>query len=242
MTLIPPRPRRIDAALKREALLGSQFFQAMQPHEIDEILAFSTERRVARNATVFAKGDPGTSLMAVLAGRVRVGSVSAEGREVTLNVMGPGEIVGEIALLDGKPRSADVVAVVDTTLLVVERRHFMPFLLRHGDLLERLLVVLCDRLRKTSLALEDVAMADLPMRLARLLLKLAEDYGRPTDGVAGSVRIDLKLSQRDLSNLVASSRESVNKQLAVWRRESVVDLAAGYLILRRPVALQSLLD
>ena len=85
-------------------------------------------------------------------------------------------------------------------------------------------------------------MADLPMRLARLLLKLAEDYGRPTDGVAGSVRIDFKLSQRDLSNLVASSRESVNKQLAIWRRESVLDLVAGYLILLRPAALQSLIE
>lgn len=228
--------------MKREALLGSQFFQAMRPHEIDEILGFSTERRVARNASVFAKGDPGSSLMAVLAGRVRVGNMSMEGREVTLNVVGQGEIVGEIALLDGKPRSADVTAMVDSTLLVVERRHFMPFLLRHGDLVERLLAVLCERLRKTSLALEEIALFDLPMRLARLLLKLSDDYGRPTADAAGGTRIDMKLSQRDLSNLVASSRESVNKQLAVWRREGVVELDAGYLILRRPQALQSLLE
>ncbi len=242
MTLVPARPRRIDAALKREALLSSRFFQAMQPHELDEIIGFSTERRVARGATVFAKGDPGSSLAAVLAGRLRVGNVSVDGREVTLNVAGPGEIVGEMALIDGKARSADVIAVVDCTLLVVERRNFMPFLLRHGDMVERLLGVLCDRLRKTSLALEEIALFDLPVRLARLLLKLAEDYGKPAEGEVGSVRIDMKLSQRDLSNLVASSRESVNKQLAVWRREGVVDLDAGYMILRRPRALQSLLD
>lgn len=242
MSVLPARPQKIDAAVKREALMSSQFFQAMKPREIDEILGFSSERRVARNATVFTKGDPGSSMVAVLAGRVRVGNVSTEGKEVTLNVVGKGEIVGEIALLDGKPRSADVTAVVDSTLLVVERRHFMPFLLRHGDLVERLLAVLCERLRKTTLALEEIALFDMPTRLARLLLKLSDDYGRPTDGAAGSMRIDMKLSQRDLSNLVASSRESVNRQLAVWRREGIVDLDAGYLILRRPRALQVLTE
>jgi CRP/FNR family cyclic AMP-dependent transcriptional regulator len=170
-------------------------------------------------------------------GRVRISAVSTDGREVTLNVISPGEIFGEIALLDAKPRSADATAIEETTILVVERRQFLPFLRQNDDLYLRLLAVLCDRLRRTSLALEGIALFDLPARLARLLLKLAEDYGRPCDG---GTRIDMKLSQRDISTLVASSRESVNKQLRVWREDGVVAFDAGYLVLCRPVDLQEL--
>ncbi len=178
-------------------------------------------------------------MMAVLRGRVRVSAVSAEGREITLNVINPGQIFGEIALLDGKPRSADATASEDTLLLVVERRYFLPFIRNNEDMQLRLIAVLCERLRSTSLALEGLALFDLPARMARLLLKLGEDYGRPNpDGL----RIDLKLSQRDISTLVASSRESVNKLLRVWRDDGWVDLQGGYLVLRRPNQLRSLFE
>jgi CRP-like cAMP-binding protein len=230
-------PTRIAAGAKREALLGSAFFRSMRPEEIDEILAFATQRRFARGTLLMGKGEPGSSLMAVLAGRVRIGNVSTDGKEVTLNVIGPGEIFGEIALLDGKPRSADVTAIEDTTVLVVERKDFLPFLLRHDTLVERLLVVLCDRLRRTSGALEDLALFELPARLARVLLKLATDYGRPT---GAGLRIGLKLSQRDLANLVASTRESVNKQLRLWREAGIIDVDDNHIVLLRRADLEAL--
>jgi CRP/FNR family cyclic AMP-dependent transcriptional regulator len=230
---------RLDRELKRAALLGSPLFQAMTREELDETLKFATDRYCPRGTTIFQKGDDGSSLMAVLSGRVRVSSISAEGKEVTLNVINPGEIFGEIALLDGKSRSADATATEDTQLLVVERRHFLPFLKQNDDLYLRLLAVLCERLRRTSLALEELALFDLPARLARLLLKMAEDYGRPA---TGGVRIDMKLSQRDLSTLVASTRESVNKQLRLWREDGVVDLDSGYIVVRRSDDLRSLVE
>ncbi len=230
---------RLERNAKRDALLGSPLFAAMQPAELDEILKFASERRVRRGQTIFQRGDNGSSLMAVLRGRVRISSVSADGKEVTLNVISPGEIFGEIALLDGQPRSADATATEDTLLLVVERRQFLPFLRQNEDLYLRLLAVLCARLRRTSTALEEIALFDLPVRLARVLLKLADDYGRPN---GHGTRIDLKLSQRDLSNLVASSRESVNKQLRVWREEGVVDQEDGFIVLRRPARLRDLTD
>jgi CRP/FNR family transcriptional regulator, cyclic AMP receptor protein len=228
---------RLATEAKRAALLASPLFQAMQPTELDEILKLASERRYPRGAMIVQKGDRGDAMMAVLQGRVRVSAVSADGKEITLNVINRGEIFGEIALLDGKPRSADVTAQEDTTLLIVERRHFVPFLRRNEDLYLRLLAVLCERLRRTSLALEEIALFDLPVRLARLVLKLAADYGRP--GPEG-MRIDVKLSQRDISTLVASSRESVNKQLAAWRAAGVLELDGGYIILRRPAELKRL--
>jgi CRP/FNR family transcriptional regulator, cyclic AMP receptor protein len=121
----------------------------------------------------------------------------------------------------------------------VERRQFLPFLRQNDDLYLRLLSMLCDRLRRTSLALEELAMFDLPARMARLLIKLGADYGRP--GPKG-LRIDLKLSQRDISTLVASSRESVNKQLRAWRETGVVDVESGYIVLRRPEQLKLLVE
>ena len=224
--------------MKRDALLASPFFQHMDNEKLDEIIGFAVERRVPRGTSIFGKGDEGSSMMAVLVGRVRISAVSTDGKEVTLNVIGAGEIFGEIALLDGKPRSADATAVEDTVLMEIERKHFMPFLLRNPALLERLLVVLCDRLRRTSLVLEEIALFDLPSRLARLLVKLSIDYGRPAPG--GGTRIDMKLSQRDLATLVASSRETVNKQLRGWREQGVVDQTAGYLVVRNAAALERL--
>jgi CRP-like cAMP-binding protein len=228
---------RLERSVKRAALLASPLFAAMQPEELDEILKFALDRRVRRGQTIFQRGDEGSSLMAVLRGRVRISSVSGDGKELTLNVINPGEIFGEIALLDGQPRSADAVAIEDSVLLVVDRRYFLPFLRHKEDLCLRLLAVLCSRLRRTSTALEEIALFDLPVRLARVLLKLAEDYGRP--GSTGT-RIDLKLSQRDLSNLVAASRESVNKLLRTWRENGTVELEDGFIVLRRPVGLRAL--
>ena len=224
---------------RRTALLSSPLFQAMRPEELTEILSLAGERRFKRGQTILQKGDPGSSLMAVLRGRVRISVVSAEGKEMTLNVIGPGEVFGEIGLLDGQPRSADATAVEETALLVLERRHFQPFLERNQDLTLRLLAVLCARLRQTSMALEQIALFDLPVRLARVLLKLAAEYGRTTpDGT----RIDFKLSQRDLSNLVASSRESVNKQLAIWREDGLLSLDDGYIVVRRKAGLEALAE
>lgn len=224
---------------RRAALLASPLFAAMTQAELDSILTMAIEHRYRRGQTIFQKDDAGTAMMAVLAGRVRISSVSAEGKEMTLNVINPGEVFGEIALLDGKPRSADATAIEDTTLLVLERRDFLPFVLHNQDLTARLLAILCERLRRTSVALEDIALFDLPVRLGRVLLKLGEDYGRQTEA---GLRIDMKLSQKDLSNLVAATRESINKQLRAWREAGMVAIDGGYLILTRPARLKRLVE
>lgn len=230
---------KLDHDARRTALRCSPLFQAMRPGELDDILSFAIDRRVRRGQVIFQKGDSGSSMMAVLRGRVRISAVSAEGKEITLNVINPGEVFGEIALVDGKPRSADATATEDTHLLVVERRHFLPFLTRNQDLALRLLGVLCERLRQTSMALEHIALLELPARLALVLLKLAGSYGRLS---ASGTRIELKLSQRDLSTLVASSRESVNKQLGAWREDGVIAMDDGFIVLRRREELEALVE
>ncbi len=217
--------------IRRKALLSSSLFQAMRPEELDGILRLATERRFRRGQTIFQKDDPGSYMMAVLSGRVRIGAISLEDKEITLNMIDAGEVFGEIALLDGKPRSADATAIEDSHLLVIERRHFVPYLEGDKDLALRLLAVLCERLRQTSETLGDFVMFDLPARLGRTLIKLADDYGRP---LGQGIRIGIKLSQNDLSRLVASSRESVNKQMRAWEDEGLVVKEGGLLVLPRP--------
>jgi CRP-like cAMP-binding protein len=229
---------KLDRDARRAALRGCPLFEAVEPAELDAILDLASERKWKRGQTIFQQGDEGSSMMAVLSGTVRIGAVSAEGREVTLNTIGQGEVFGEIALLDGKPRSADATAMEDTTLLIVERRHFLPFLSANQDLTLRLLAVLCDRLRETSETLGDLVMFELPGRLARLLIKLAADHGRRTEA---GLRIDFKLSQRDLGTRVASSRESVNKQLGAWRDDGLLHLDHGYITLLQPDRFKRLL-
>jgi CRP/FNR family transcriptional regulator, cyclic AMP receptor protein len=223
----------------RSTLLAARLFKAMQPVELDAILTMANDRQVRRGQIIFQKGDDGSSMMAVLNGRVRIGTTSPDGKEVTLNTIEPGEVFGEIALLDGKPRSADATAAEDTTLLVLERRDVLPFLQANPELMLRLLMVVCDRLRQTSIALEDIALFDLPGRLARVVLKLADDYGRKA---REGVRIEVRLSQKDISNLVAASRESVNKQLGAWRTQGLLGSDGGYMLLRDRGALEALVE
>lgn len=220
---------------RRDALLSSDLFRAMRPEELEGILRMAADRRYRRGQVIFQKDDPGSSMMAVLSGRVRIGAMSLNGKEITLNMIDAGEVFGEIALLDGKPRSADATAFEDVHLLVIERRHFVPYLEGDKDLALRLLAVLCERLRDTSETLGDFVMFDLPARLGRTLIKLAGDYGKP---VGPAVRIGIKLSQNDLSRLVASSRESVNKQMRAWEDEGLVLKEGGLLTIKRPEELK----
>jgi len=221
--------RPLDRHAKRELLRGAPLFAVLQPAELEQLVGIVSEHRFARGTTIIERGREGSSIFVLATGRARATAVSAGGREVTLSIVEPGMTFGELSLLDGQPRSATVAAMDDCLTLVIERRDFLPFLRAHADLALRLLGVLCERLRQTSLALEEIALMDLPARLARLLIKLAQQYG-----VAGprGLRIRLKLTQTDLSTLVAATRESVNKQLRSWREDGLLDEEEGYLVIR----------
>ena len=222
--------------LNRRDLLAQHFLLAqLAPAELDRLVAMAGERQFKSGQTIFQKGDPGTSMSAVLQGRVKIGAYSEDGKEVILNIVEPGQIFGEIALLDGKERTADATAMGPTTLLVLERREFIPFLERNPKIAVRLIEVLCERVRRTSEMVESVAFLEYSARLAKLLLRLADSYGEATDD---GVRINLKISQQDLGNLIASTRESVNRQLNAWAAEGIVELDRGHITISDRDALE----
>lgn len=224
---------------RRDVLAATPLFHQLDRAELDALTDLASERTVPRDSMVVRRGEADCCLLILVHGRLRAGTTSADGREVTIGLMEPGAVLGEIALLDGKPRSMDVVAMLDSLLLQVDRAAFLPFLRAHPDLMLRLMELLCDRLRRASAAYEDVALSPLSARLARLLLALAGTHGAPgTDGI----RIRLRLSQRDIGAQVAATRERVNKQFRLWHEAGVLEEQGGYLILRRPDALRALLD
>jgi CRP/FNR family cyclic AMP-dependent transcriptional regulator len=225
----------MDRESRRRLLLTSPLFDPLPSEAVDEIVAQATEKFVRRGQTVLQKGDEGSYMVAVLSGRIRISATSPEGREVTLNMIDAGEIFGEIALLDGKSRSADATALEDSNLMLVERKQFLPFLTSSNALALRVIDVLCERLRDTSETLGNFAMLDLPARLARKLLSLTAEYGQP---VNGQIRLEIRLSHTDLGRFVGSSRESVNKQMRAWEKEKIVARDGGRIAVCKPAALR----
>lgn len=222
---------------QRQVLRRSSLFAKLGDTEIDAVLAHATVARHAEGDQIFAKGDPGNSMMAVLRGRVTITAPSQDGRQVVLTVMRDGDVFGEIALLDSKERTADATAATDCELLIVPRRSLFSLLERRPDLCIDLLVVLCERLRRTNEQVEDLAFLDLEARIAKILIRLAEENGA---GQSGTTPVGVKISQRALGELAGGSRESVNKHLQEWKRSGFIEIEKGSIVIHDIAALAGL--
>src|SRR5438445_11250452 len=197
---------------KLSLLRSHPLFRDLPGPVIEHLGSYMRTGRVARGPTIFSKGDPGTGLMGVLAGAVKVSVASADGKDIVLNTFREGDIFGEIALLDGRPRTADAIAMADCELIVIERRDFVPFLGSHPDVMLKFIEILCSRLRHTSEQVQDITFLNLPTRLAKTLLELTA----VEDGSA--TRRKAAVTQREISQMIGISRESTNKQLRAWAK------------------------
>jgi len=222
---------------QRQVLRRSRLFARLADSEIDAILAHASVSRHRDGEQIFAKGDPGNSMMAVLKGRISITAPSPDGRQVVLTVMRDGDVFGEIALLDGKERTADATALSDTEVLIVPRRSVLSLLERRPDLCIGLLIVLCERLRRTNEQVEDLAFLDLETRIAKVLVRLAEE----DNGHSRTSPVGVKISQRALGELVGGSRESVNKHLQDWKRSGIIEITKGGIVIRDLASLTSLI-
>ena len=206
---------------KLSLLRSHPLFRDLPPGVIEHLGSYMKTRRAARGTTIFAKGDPGSGLMGVLAGAVKVSVASADGKDIVLNVFREGDIFGEIALLDGRPRTADATAMSDCELIVIERRDFVPFLSSQPDVMLKFIEILCSRLRRTSEQVQDITFLNLPTRLAKTLLQL-------TGGVQGSAAPSkATITQREISQMIGMWRESTNKQLRAWAKRGWIRLERG---------------
>jgi CRP-like cAMP-binding protein len=215
-------------------------FAGLNAEEHAALMRHARSLRAPAGRLLMKKGDASGSLMILLEGRLRVSAVSLEGRGFTFRLVEPVEMVGEIGVLDGGPRSADVTSVTEARLLVLQASACRDAMARYPAIAQAMIRLLCARLRATSAGLEQVATQRLPARMAALLLKLAAEYGQP--GPGGSIQLPMRLSQGEIGTLVAATREAVNKQLMQWREEAMLEMVAGRIELRRAGALAALLE
>jgi CRP/FNR family cyclic AMP-dependent transcriptional regulator len=200
---------------KRSFLAGHPLFKGLDVASQERLAAFARERPMQAGEVLFRRGDRESFMIAIVEGTVRVTIPSADGRERILAIFHPDDVLGEIALLDGKPRTADAIARSDGRLLVFERRDLLPVLRAVPDMTLALMELLCARLRRTSDQVEEQSFLDLATRLARALLRMAD-----TDG-------HVVATQRDLAELVGATRESVNRRLREWEEAGLLRLGKG---------------
>jgi len=212
----------------RDLLVRSPLFGQLAPAELENVAALLRRRRYRTGEPVFREGDPGAALYVVETGEVKILLGGAEGKEVVLSLLGPGEFFGELALLDGEPRSADAVATVPTDALVLPREDFLRLLREMPSVAVNVLAGLSRRLRRTDRLVHDAAFSDVRTRVTRLLVELAETRGK---AAPGGVVIGPRLTQCDLASMVGATRESINKCLRSYAAQGLVRHERGRLVL-----------
>lgn len=214
-------------------LQRSPLFRGLPPQALERIAALAVQRSFRGGEIVFSQGDPGDALYAVVNGKIRISAGTADGREISLNIMEPGDTFGEIALLDGGTRTATATASLPSELVSIRRDHFTGLLEREPRVALELLRLCGERLRWTSGLAEDAALLDASARLAKRLLSLGLLHGQRTP-----TGLTLRISQEDLATFLGVSRQVVNQYLQGWKARGWVDLGRGSVTVRDEQALK----
>ena len=219
---------------KLSVLRQHPIFCELGSDALDQLCRYAKHVTLKRGATLFSKGDPGNSLFAVISGTVKMSISSPEGRNAILNLIGPGEVFGEMAVLSGQTRSADATANTNCEMFVIDRRDFLPFVRNHPALAMKFIELLCERVRRTSDQVEQVILRDLPGRLASALLGLTERNKLDSRTI--------EITQQEISEMVGMTRESINKQLRAWAARSWVRLEHGAIVVLEAEPLRELAE
>src|SRR6516225_4626025 len=211
-----------------ELLSKSLLFGALDGGARRELAGHARRESFDIGEPIFHVGAPGQSMMVILNGTVRVSLPGPRGKGVILDDLPAGELLGEVALLDGKERSADAAALTRCELVVLERRDVVAFLEKRPDICLKLLELMCARLRKSDQRMSDIAFLELSVRLAKVLLDRT--------GGAGA-KAKLSLSQAELASMIHATRENVNRCLRNWQRQGIVDLDERWIVILQREAL-----
>ena len=211
-----------------DVLRRAPLFASLDDEAFAALTKEITEVDLSRGATLFHEGDPGDQLYFIVSGKMKLGRTASDGRENLVAVMGPGEIFGEMALFDPSPRSTSATAVSETRLAGLKHENLRKVIQRSPEVSAQLLQALARRLRRTNENLADLVFSDVPGRVAKALLDLADRFGRPaTDGIL----VAHELTQEELAQLVGASRETVNKALAEFVQRGWIRLEARAVVI-----------
>ena len=209
-------------------LRGTELLASVPDADLEALAAASRVRKCRRGQVVFTAGDPGDTVMVILSGRVKVVVRSADGGELTLTVIGPGALFGEVGVADGGPRSADAEALEESRLLLIPREVILDLCGRVPSVAQALLKSIAALLRRLTEAASDLVFLDLPRRVAKALLSQA----RRPDGVIWPA-----VSQEELAHQAGGSRQSVNTALRGFERRGWIQVSGRTITVTDEVAL-----
>jgi CRP/FNR family transcriptional regulator, cyclic AMP receptor protein len=196
-------------------------FADLDADELQRISSLCHTQHLRAGEALFQKGDPGDALFGVRRGQIRIETGASDGSRLTLNFIDPGDLFGEVAVLDGQSRTANATAGEPTELFVLRRADFLEHLEREPRVAIKIIQLLCQRIRWQSERMEESVLQPLPVRLARRLCALAAEFGS-----------EVHISQEQLGVFVGAARESVNRQLQLWRKDGILDLQRGRILLQ----------
>lgn len=214
-------------------------FQKLTPPELERLRGIVKRTRFPRDTVMFFQGDPSDSLHLILSGSVKVYQTSEQGRQRILKILGPREIVGELAMLDGQPRSATVAALDDTATVSISRRDFEKFVAERPEFLWKVVESLCEKVRHVSGEMMEMSFREVPYRLLRALAQLCEQHRQASPE---GTRIAIRLTSADLAGMVGTSRENVSRLLAQFQEEGLVRMERGQLVVPDAKALVRALE
>ena len=218
----------------------TDLFSALPQHLSAHLFANAKPVHLAADQVLFLAGDAGDGCYRIEKGLLKVSMVSTSGAERILSILGPGAIVGELAVLDGLPRSASVLALRDSELVFVSKARFEEFAKKNQELYQHLVTLLASRLRETNDVIAAESFLPLRGRVALTLLELAEHFGESVG--SGRIMIRQKFGQSDLAAMAGIARENVNRILADWKRRKLVSRISGYYCLESKSQLQREVD
>jgi CRP/FNR family transcriptional regulator, cyclic AMP receptor protein len=224
-------PPPIDRDLLRRSLV----LHGLAPGELELLAGMLHPRHYRKDATIFHQDDPGEELHLVVSGHLKVVVLSEEGEEAVLTVLGPGDLFGEMSLLDGGPRSATVVALEPSETYTLRRPDFRRLLGSSPAAVEGLLTALARMVRRLSSEVTDLMFLDMRGRLVKKLLELVSEHGRPADG---GVEISVELTQEELAGMIGATRPRVNTLLGFFEDQGAISRRGRRLIIRSPERLR----
>ena len=236
----PSSSIQVERATEVSAVARVSVFSKLSQTDVEELTKIVTSKKYAADKAVFFQGDPSDSLYILVKGSVKVSNASGDGREKILDILGPGEIFGELAMLDGHPRSATVTTVEPTELGSISRTDFRDFVSSRPAILWKVLESLCERVRKTSTDMLELSSREVPYRLLAALSQLAEKHGQIA--ADGSCLIGGSFGINDLVAMVGSSKDIVSRLLHRYQEEGLIELGKSKLIIPDPKALARALE
>ncbi|MGB9251112.1 MAG: Crp/Fnr family transcriptional regulator [Mycobacterium sp.] len=204
-----------------EVLARTGLFQGVEPSGVSALTKQLHEVDFPRGHTLFVEGQPGDRLYIIVSGKVKIGRSSPDGRENLLTIMGPSDMFGELSILDPGPRTSSATTVTDLCAVSIDREALCAWMVERPEIIERLLRVLARRLRRTNDNVADLTFTDVPGRVAKQLLQLAQRFGTQEDG---ALRVTHDLTQAEIAQLVGASRETVNKALGDFAHRGWITL------------------